>query len=224
MELHAYAGILRRWWMLVVVPLVVIGGYGLATYRRPATTYGASVRFTASLAPTVSGQGFDPTYYSWLTSEYIVGSLADWIKTGSFAQAVSDELARQGTTISATEVQAALSSDYVRSQLILIVNSGSADDTAAIADAAIKVLQTRNAEAFPQLGGVNAAVTALDTPNVGPSVPGLRALVDLPIRLGLGLAVGLALAFAAHTLDPYVRTRDDLARLGLAVLAEIPKK
>ena len=224
MELRAYFRILRRWWLLVLLPALIVGGVGLATYQRLPATYGATIRFTASLPPTLKGQGFDPNYYSWLTSEYIVGSLSDWIKTGSFAQAVSDELAAQGKTIASPVVQAALSSDYVRSQLILFVNTGSTEDTFAIAGAAVKVLQTRNADAFPQLGGVNAVVTALDTPSVGLSTPGLRSLLDLPIRLGLGLAVGLALAFAAHYLDPFIRTRDDVLQLDLKVLAEIPKE
>lgn len=225
MELRLYLNILRRWWWLVLLPAVVIGGIGLATYRRPSVTYGATVRFTASLPPTFTADGgFDPNYYSWLTSEYIVGSLSDWIKTGAFARAVSDELALQGKNIAAPVVQGSLASDYVRSQLILYVNTGSVENTHAIAEAAIKVLQTRNAEAFPQLGGVNAAVTALDQPNVGASGPGLRSMLDLPIRLGLGFAAGLALAFAAHYIDPFIRNTNDIELLGLAVLGKIPRR
>ena len=224
MELHTYLNILRRRWWLILLPTLIIGGYGLATYQRPPTTYAATVRFTASLPPTVSGQGFDPNYYSWLTSEYIVGSLSDWIKTGDFAQAVSDQLATEGQSIAPAVVQASLASDYVRSQLLLYVTTGSTADTFAIANAAIRVLQTRNAAAFPQLGGVNAVVNALDQPNVGVSSPGLRSLIDLPIRLGLGLAVGLALAFTAHYLDPFIRNKSDIEMLGLQVLIEIPKK
>lgn len=223
MELRLYLNLLRRWWWLVLLPALIIGGIGLATYQRPPVTYGATIRFTASLRPTLEGQGFDPTYYSWLTSEYIVGSLSDWIKTGAFAQAVSDELAAQGKNIPAPAVQGALASDYVRSQLLLFVNTGNADDTRAIAEAAIKVLQTRNADAFPQLGGVNATVNALDVPNVGASAPGLRAMLDLPIRLALGLAVGVALAFVAHYADPYLRSKPDVEALGLKVLGGIPR-
>ena len=223
MELRTTLLILRRWWPLILLPAVVIGGVGLATYQRPPTTYGATVRFTASLPPSFTGAGFDPTYYSWLTSEYIVGSLSDWIKTGAFAQAVSDELAAQGKTIPGPAVQSALASDYVRSQLILFVNTGDPDEAQAIASAAIKVLQTRNADAYPQLGGVNAVVNALDAPTVGASTPGLRAMLDLPIRLGLGLGVGLALALLTHYLDPFIRAKGDIEVLGLSVLAEIPR-
>ncbi|MBM4422149.1 MAG: hypothetical protein FJ030_02015 [Chloroflexi bacterium] len=224
MELRLYLTILRRWWWLAAIPAILIGGLGLATYHRPPVTFGATVRFTASLPPTIAGAGFDPNYYSWLTSEYIVGSLSDWIRTGAFARAVSDELAARNYPMSPAQAQASLASDYVRSQLILYVNGANSADVHAIATAATNVLQTRNAEAFPQLGGVNAVVNALDEPNVGVSSPGLRSMLDLPIRLGLGLAVGLALAFAAHYLDPLIRRKSDVELLGLKVLGEIPKQ
>ena len=219
MELRLYLSILRRWWWLVLIPALVVGAVGLATYRRPHTTYGATVRFNASLPPALGSSGFDPTYYSWLTSEYIVGGLSDWIKTSAFAQAVSDELAAQGKTLGAS-----FASDYVRSQLVLFVNGGDPGSVKAAAEAAITVLQNRNAEAFPQLGGANAAVTVLDVPTVNVSSPGLRSLIDLPLRLGLGSAVGVALAFLAHTLDPFLRSKHEIEALGLKVLGEIPKQ
>ncbi len=219
MELRLYFLILRRWWWLALIPALVVGAVGLATYQRPPTTYGATVRFNASLPPALGSSGFDPTYYSWLTSEYIVGGLSDWIKTGAFARAVSDELAAQGKTLGAS-----FASDYVRSQLVLFVNGGDPDSVKAAAEAAIIVLQNRNSEAFPQLGGADAVVTALDTPAVGATSPGLRSMIDLPIRLGLGLAVGVALAFLAHYLDPFLRSKHEIEALGLKVLGEIPKQ
>ena len=150
MELHTYYTILRRWWWLALIPTIIIGLVGVATFRRAATTYSTKIRFSASTPPAFeSAPGFDPTYYSWLTSEYIVGSLSDWTKTSSFAQAVSDELSKQGKNISASTIQGSLASDYVRSQLTLYINGATADDVSAIANAAITVLQTRNASVFP---------------------------------------------------------------------------
>lgn len=225
MELRLYLKILRRWWWLAAIPAAIIAAVGLATYRRPPTTYGATVRFTASLPPAgASATGFDPNYYSWLTSEYIVGGLSDWMRTGAFAQAVSDELAARGKTIPPSAVQAALASDYVRSQLVLYVNGSNADEVRAIAEAAVVVLQDHNADAFPQLGGVNAVVTALDAPSAGLSAPGLRATLDLPVRLLLGIAVGAALAFAAHYFDPFLRDAQDVRALGVTVIGEIPRR
>jgi capsular polysaccharide biosynthesis protein len=224
MAIRHYPILPSRWWWLVAIPALVIGAVGLLTYHRPPTTYGTTLRFSASLPPTLTDNpGFDPSYYSWLTSEYIVGGLSDWVKTNAFATEVSEELSKQGKEIPPSAVQGSLASDYVRSQLVIFINGDNANDVSAIANAAITVLQTRNAETFPQLGGVNAVVTALDAPAVGASSPGLRALLDLPIRLALGLAVGVALAFAAHYFDPFVRDKREIESLGLHVLAEIPK-
>ncbi|MBI4630733.1 MAG: hypothetical protein HY740_03280 [Chloroflexi bacterium] len=224
MELRLYYKILLRWWWLALIPTILIGLVGVATFRRASTTFSTKIRFSASTPPAFeSAPGFDPTYYSWLTSEYIVGSLSDWTKTSSFAQEVSNEISKQGKNISASTVQGSLASDYVRSQLTLYINGATADDVSAIANAAITVLQTRNASVFPQLGKSNAVVTPLDVPSIGSSSVGLRDSLDLPIRLLLGVAVGLACAFLAHYLDPFVRERKDVEATNLQVLAEIPK-
>jgi capsular polysaccharide biosynthesis protein len=224
MELRTYYKILLRWWWLALIPAIIIGLIGIVTFRRPTTTYSTKIRFSASTPPAFeSAPGFDPTYYSWLTSEYIVGSLSDWTKTTSFAQAVSDELSKQGKNISAATIQSSLASDYVRSQLTLYIHGATADDVSAIANAAITVLQTRNASVFPQLGKNNAVVTPLDVPSISSSSVGLRDSLDLPIRLLLGVAVGVACAFLAHYFDPFVRERKDVEVLGLNVLVEIPK-
>jgi hypothetical protein len=64
------------------------------------------------------------------------------------------------------------------------------------------VLQTRNALAFPQLGTNGAIVRAVDPVNVGRVPPGLRAQLDLPVRVALSLVAGIALVFIAHYLWP----------------------
>ena len=90
------------------------------------------------------------------------------------------------------------------------------------------VLQTRNGEAFPQLGGEPAEVVPMDTPVILPVIevatPSLQTRLALPFRAGLGLAAGLALAFAVDYLDATVRDRRDLEEMGIRVLGEIPRK
>jgi capsular polysaccharide biosynthesis protein len=53
--------------------------------------------------------------------------------------------------------------------------------------------------------------------------PSLRARLDLPLKLALGLVLGAALALLAHYFDPFVHDRRDLDRLGLPVAGEIPR-
>ena len=224
MELRQYWKIALRWWWLIVLPPLVAATYGLATYRPPAAPYAASLRFTAGQPETLtSSPNYDPNYYRWLTSEYIVGGLKDWARTGKFAEAVSAELAARGVSISAGEISGAIVTDNARSILVVYLSWGNPDQLTALAEAVSKVLQEQNAAAFPQLGGQAAVVVPLDKPAIGPVPPSLRARFDLPLKAGLGLVAGIALALIAHYFDPFVREREELEQIGLKVIAEIPR-
>lgn len=224
MELRQYWKIALRWWWLILLPPLVAATYGLATYRPPAATYAASLRFTAGQPETLtSSPNYDPNYYRWLTSEYIVGGLKDWARTGAFAEAVSAELAARGVSIPSGAISGAIVTDNARSILVVYLSWGNPDQLTALAEAVSKVLQEQNAAAFPQLGGQAAVVVPLDKPAIGPVPPSLRARFDLPLKAGLGLVAGIALALIAHYFDPVVRERDELEDMGLKVIAEIPR-
>lgn len=221
MELRTLFKILKRYWYLVVIPLVLVGIFTLVTYRAPAPGYTATLRFSVGYAPEQQTMSlYDRNYPAWLTSEYISGGLSDWAKTGDFAQAVANEA---GQNISAGEVAGSLVSDHLRSIVVLYLNGGDADKLTAIGTAAIKVLQQRNNIVFPQ-NGAGATVTALDGIAVAPAASSLRARLDIPIRIALGLVFGIVLAFVAYYLDPRVRDRADVEAIGLSIIAEIPKK
>ncbi|GBL38533.1 hypothetical protein EMGBD1_22200 [Anaerolineaceae bacterium] len=225
MELRAYGIILRRWWWAALLPALVVSGIGFATYAQPVPAYAATLRFSAGLPPAAATVGgFDPAYYSWLSSEYFAAGLADWVHTGDFASAVSANLQPDGVLLEASAVQAALSSDYARSMLSIYVRTASQADTAALAHAVTRVLQTQNADAFPQLGGTPAQVLALDEPVVALAAPGWNAILALPLRVLAGLGAGLLLAFGAHYLDPHLHTRSDAEQLGITVIGQIPRR
>jgi capsular polysaccharide biosynthesis protein len=225
MELRDYVTILRRWWWLILIPPLIVGAYGLLTYRAPGVTYSGSVRYTvgqpSGLAESV---GYDPNYYRWLTSEYIASGVKDWARGGEFTRLVSAELAARGLEIPAGPLRGAMAADNVRSMLTVYVTWPDPAQAVAILDAATAVLQTHNAEVFPQLGGLAAAIVPLDAAAVGPISPGLRSRLDLPLKVALALAVGAGLALAAHYLDPFVRERRELEAMGLTVLGQIPRK
>jgi len=223
MELRDYFRIARRWWYLLLLPALVVGAYGLATYRAPAGAFAAGVRYTAgqpaSLAATA---GYDPNYYRWLTSEYITNALKDWVRTQRFSEAVSARLAAGGVEIPAAALHASLASDHARSVLTVYLTWPNAEQIPLIFDAVTAALG-QNAEVFPQLGGLAAQVTQLDSASPGAIAPSLRARLDLPLKVLVALALGAALALAAHYLDPFVRDRRDLDALGLPTLGEIPR-
>jgi capsular polysaccharide biosynthesis protein len=223
MELRKLWQVLLRRWPLALIPFVVVLVLGLVTYQAPTTSYNVGINYSAGLPPVENGAEYeDDRYYPWLTSEYIVGGLKDWVRSTHFASAVSEELAKQGLNVPAGAIRGSIWSDNVRSVMQLSMTYGDQEQLKAMIRAATVVLQTRNVEAFPFLGE-NAVVVPLDEPVVNAIGPGLRASLDLPLRLALAVAAGLGLAFLVDYLDPTVRSRQELEAMGLDVLVEIPK-
>ena len=203
MELRTYWHILTRRWWLALIPAIIVLGIGLITFRQPAPVYQVGVRFTVGYVPEALGTYLYDRYYpAWLASEYIAGGLGDWVKTGDFAAEVSRELEHQNVSIPANALAGRIASDHQRSMVTMFITWPDARQLEAIATAAITVLQTRNAQAFPQLGANGAIVRAVDPVNIGRVPPGLRAQLELPVRVALALAAGIALVFLAHYVWP----------------------
>jgi capsular polysaccharide biosynthesis protein len=223
MELREYWKVLRRRWMLVLIPAVTALLVGLLTYRPVPSSYNAGVRFIVGQppAPAASDEG---RYYNWLASEYIVNGLNDWVRGGNFAQAVSEHLAMQGVAIPPGAIQGGLAADNARSMLTLSLNGADAAMLEQMMSSAIVVLTEQNAAALPQLGGETAVLVQLDEPVVNQIPAGIRNQLDLPLRVALALAAGIGLALLAEYLDPTIRERRELERMGLPVLGEIPQE
>ena len=225
MELRDIWKIFLRRWLLVIIPAAIVLIVGVATYQQPPTVYNVGVRFLVG-QPPVSGtvETDEQRYYNWLTSEYIVNALTDWVQGNEFGQAVSDELANRGLEVPPGAVQGGLASDNARSMFTLSLVHNDPELLAQIMDAAIVVLQESNDEVLTQLGNQPAVLTPLDQAVVNPLPSGLRSQLDLPLRLALALAAGLALAAVVEYVDPTVHERQELEDLGYSVLAEIPRE
>ncbi len=209
----------------MLIPAAVVLLLGLVTYEAPAPAYTTGVRFIAGQTPAPQTDLKDEDrYYNWLTSEYIVNGLTDWVRGGEFAAAVSERLREQGHEIPPAAVQGGLVADNTRSMLTLSLSSGDPQGLALIMEGVIDVLTTQNAQALPQLGGDTAQLTQLDQPVVSPAPAGIRGRLELPLRILLALFVGVGLALLVEYLDPTYRDRQELQELGLAILGEIPKK
>ncbi len=227
MELRAlWKVIVRRWW-LIALPALVALAYAAYGYLQspPRGGYGTSIRFTAAAPENPEMVTYKDArfyYYPWLSSELVVDALADWVRTGSFAQEVSTQLAADGVEIEAEAIQRSIGADNERSVMVLYLTWPDAAQLRAIAEAAIAVLRQRSADYFPQFGEGGVEVVALDTPRISPAPPPLSVRFQPLLRFGLGLAAGVALAFLVEYLDPTLRERSEVEALGIGVLAEVP--
>jgi capsular polysaccharide biosynthesis protein len=224
MELRQFWNIFRRRWALALIPALIVLMIGLATWRPAPPAYNAGVRFIVGQPPIAGALTDEQRYYNWLTSEYIVNGLTDWVRGGKFAEAVSGRLAAQGIEAPPGSIQGGLAADNARSMLTISVTAGDAETLAHILDGVIAVMMEENAAALPQLGGERAILTQLDEPIVNPIAAGIRSQLALPLRVALALLAGLGLALLAHYLDPTVRDRAELENLGLPLVGEIPSE
>jgi capsular polysaccharide biosynthesis protein len=225
MELKAYWQVLKRRWLLVLIPAVIVLIAGIATYSPPGTAYNAGVRFIVSQAPSeLAADSDEQRLANWQTSEYIVNGLTDWVRGGQFAELVSARLAETGTNIDAGAIRGSIAADNVRSMMTFSMTFGDPAVLEKMMNAAAQVLIEENSVGLPQLGGDPAVLVQLDQPIVNPISAGLFDQLQLPIRFVLALGAGLGLAFLVDYLDPTVRESQELEKMGLPVLAEIPKK
>jgi len=224
MELRRYWQVLRRRWLLIAIPFVLVALFSIITYTPPASGgFNVGVYFIVGQEPAAAAaQEDEERYYNWLASEYIVNGLTDWVTSGRFREAVSAELAEEGLAIPPGSFTVA--GENIRSKLLLSVSHGDADNLATIMEAAIRVLQEQNGAALPQLGGETAVLVQLDDIVVTPLPAGLTAQLMLPLQWALGLAAGLGLALVVDYIDPTLRNREEVEALGLGLLGEIPKQ
>lgn len=221
MELRRYMRILlRRWWVIVALT-VLVGVFSLLTYRPPAPVYTATMRFNVGLVPqelAADVYTYDH-YYAWLSSEYLMDDLASAVRGGVFAQRVQARLGE-----GAPSPAGAISSATEHRVLTVSITWGNAEELAALANAAVAVLQEEAADFVGPIGTAKPVLRLIDPPVVVPVGPSLKARLDLPLRVALALLAGVAVAFVWDYVDPTVRERAELESLGLVVLGEIPRR
>lgn len=239
MELMLVWTVLRRWWWLIAIPVVISLVWALPALPSaiaPPATYGTTIRFTAAAPPSAenalasatdpqarSGSYEDTAYVPWLASEYLVFNLPQWITSTSFANAVSRQLAIQGLAVDKDNLRRAFAADANRSILQVAIGWDDAIELEQIAAAAIHVLQAQSQDYFPQLASSPAIVVPLDEVKVVQTAPPLTARLQPFVRVVVGLVFGMGLAFLATYLDRTIYTTEDLEDIGLMVLARVPK-
>jgi capsular polysaccharide biosynthesis protein len=224
MELRRYWRIIcRRLWIVILLLLIVLGAS--LTLRRPAPPlYQATMRMLVDVPPLPmeEGMAFDPRYYAALATEYLVDDFSGFVTSQVVAEDISARLAAQGMTVPPGALQGSMSSEKIHRLVTLRVTWGDPDQALAIAQAAVEALREESPKYFTRLQAGTPQISVIDKPSVVPVGPGLRARLDLPLRLGLALLTGLGLAFLLDYLDDSLRDAEDVRALGLAVVGEIP--
>ena len=228
MELRAYWEIIRRrWWLPLLLALLVaaISAVQLRPWESRPPSYTASMRLLVGVLPATDAPvtAYDPRYYAWLTSEYLVDDFTEVVRSGLFAQRVSARLADQSIELPAGVIQGSAATGQQHRIITLSFGWGNEAQLIAVANAAAAEITENAAVYFQALGTEGAGVTVLDGPTVGVVGPSLRDRLEWPMRVGLGLLVGLGLIFLLEYLDTSVRKRSEVESLGLRVIGEIPK-
>lgn len=228
MELRVYWEIIRRrWWLPLLLTLLVaaISAGQLRPWEARPPSYSASMRLLVGVLPATAAPAtaYDPRYYAWLTSEYLVDDFTEVVRSGLFAQRVSARLADQAIEVPPGMIQGSAATGQQHRIITLSFSWGDEAQLVAIANAAAAEITENAATYFQALGTEGAGVTVLDGPTVGVVGPSLRDRFEWPLRVGLGLLVGLGLIFLLEYLDTSVRNRREVETLGLRVIGEIPK-
>jgi hypothetical protein len=189
-------------------------------------SYGASMRFNVGVAPErIPGVYTYDRYYTMLTSEYLVDDLKrDRAEPGMFAGEVSRRLAAQGIVVPAGAIGASTQPGKLHRILAVNVTWPNREQLGPIAEAISATLTESSADFFGQFSADEADIRLIDPPAIAVVGPPAREQLDLPLRVLLALAAGAALAFLLDYLDRSVRDRTDIEKLGLPILAEIPRK
>jgi capsular polysaccharide biosynthesis protein len=227
MELREYWTIIRRrWWLPIVLALLtgVVSALQLRPWAPPPATYSAGLRFLVGVLPAAEQDvtAYDPRYYGWLTSEYLVDDFTEVVRSGLFANNVSARLAASGIAVPAGVIQGSAATGKQHRIIALTMSWGDRAQLEQIIAAAAAELTDSATSYFDQWGTGNAGITLLDGPAISENGPGVRERLELPLRVLLAALAGLGLIFLLHYFDQTIRTPADLAALGLQPLASIP--
>lgn len=225
MELREIGLILRRWWWLVLAPVLVAAIFAVpALLNRTQAAPGYAITLLYSAFQNLEGLPRPDGNYEdvWISSELLVNAFSDWLKGSTFRDELAQALAGQQPAFDPARL--AVAADNDRAVGMVTFSYPDAAVLQAIAEAAVPIMNATSNEYFAQLGTAPAQANLLSQSAAVPQNPPLPDRFGPLIQLALALAVGIGLAALAHYLDPYVRARRDLELSGLPVLAAIPRR
>lgn len=221
-DIREYWRILRARWYIPIILTVLTVLLSIYLYQPPPPTYVATLRFTIGVNADPNVTGTDPVLAAYQASEYIRDDFVEILHSQLFANDVNTTLNDAALKISKDNIAGAV--EKQRRIMSMTITWNNPEQAKRIADAAAKTLETQNAKYFAQLGSQGASVTIIDGPDVSGVTQGLRDKLDIPIRAIIAFLFGIVAIFLLDYLDDSVRGANDLDKLGLAVLGEIPDR
>lgn len=227
MELKQYWRIIwKRAWIPIL--LLLLAGVSLLTSDTPPTTYSTTMRFTVGVKPQeIADQYNYDSYYAYLASEYLADDMTAIVRSQAFASDVNEHLAEmeRSVRIPPGSIEGVAIAEKQHRILRLNITWGNADELADIAQAVVRTMETDSPKYLTQLGTSGALIQVIDEPSPpAANAPSLSQRLNVPVRLLLALAVGVALTFLFDYLDDNVRGKAELEAMGIPVLTEIPRK
>ena len=228
MELKAYLSILwRRWYIIVLVPLVVLAGV-LYQSQHIQLTYTAQAKVSVVRSAIEPGQTqyfqYDG-YYQYLASEYALDDLVQVVQGNVFASDVSAQIKKDtGVDVPALEVQGSVQSSRVNRILSISVTSWSPDRAVLIASEAAKTLETNGTSYFKTTPDVGASIQTIQQPLSASVNSNKRNLLYL-LQIIVALFAGVVIALFIDYLDDTLRSPESVSEaLGLPVIGIIPSE
>ncbi len=228
MQLREYLSILRRYWPLVALLPLLVGGLSLALALRRPPTYQASAKLLVTQAASDAASSAAPDLddsATWTTTEYILDDLPHVLQSVAFAEDVRAAMAAEGYPIEILAIQTGLRPEITHRAVYLVATAATPDTAAALLRNAIAALSAGGLKYWGRAPAGGLEVAVLDPPSAGVPAGGLRELLtDVGARVALALAAAVGLAFLLNALDDRLRSPHQAEQwTGARVIGMIPK-
>lgn len=230
MNLYEYLSILRRYWILALVPPLIAGSVSLALGLRRTPTYQATAQAIITRTPL---SGAAPSALpdldersNWMTTEYLLDDLRFVISSTAFADDVRAAMAANGYALDVEAIRKGLSIEVTHRIVELRAVADRPEVASAMLQAALETLQSGGLKYWGRAAAGGLTVAVLEPPGPAGPVGGFRDLLrDVGLRTALALAAGVALVFLVNAFDDRLRSPRQVEQwIGVRVIGTIPKE
>lgn len=220
LELAEYARAVARGWWIVLLCVAAGLGVALLVTMNATPMYQGMVRFFV-VSPAVNGQS---PLQSLELSRGRIASYASLVKSDAFIDRVV-RVSGNGLTAEQTAESVSASADSETLMLTVTVNQPSFDAAQATVTAVAKNFgaAVNELEAGRTLPGGETVLNVVSGPSVLPAPVSPRVPLNLGLGTLLGLAIGIVIAVSRRLLDKSLRTPEQVeAASGVPLLARVP--